>query len=137
MRQKDNGPEQVTQFLDDLDHPLKEAVLVVRQIILTSDGEVTEHIKWKAPSFVHSGDDRITFNVHRDGKLLLIFHRGATRKDGKSGTRLIDNPTGSLQWLADDRASLTFGSVEEIEDRREEISTIVKLWLAAAAQAEK
>src|SRR5512137_2443749 len=98
------GPEEVANFFADLDHPLKNVMEEVREVILSCDKTITEHIKWKAPSFCHNGDDRVTFNLYRDGSLLLIFHRGAKVKDSKGKGRLIDDPTGLLEWLADDRA---------------------------------
>lgn len=132
MPLKRNGPEQVAAFFDELDHPLKEAMLSVRAIILASDDSITEHVKWKAPSFMHGGDDRITFNLHRDGRILLIFHRGAKVKDSNGTGRLFDDTTGMLDWLADDRASVAFGSVEEVLAKQDDLRKIVKMWITAA-----
>lgn len=39
------------QFMAQLEHPLKREIEEVRMIILSTDDGVTEHIKWKAPSF--------------------------------------------------------------------------------------
>ena len=127
-----SGPEQVAAYFAALDHPLKDVLLRARESILSADGGLTEHIKWKAPSFCHSGDDRITFNLYRDGSLLLIFHRGAKVKDVKGNGLLIDDPTGLLEWLSDDRASLKITDEVDLETKQADIITLVKLWIAAA-----
>lgn len=129
---KISGPEQVAEYFAALDHPLKDVLLRVREAILSTDGDLTEHIKWKSPSFCHSGDDRVTFNLYRDGSLLLIFHRGAKVKDVKGNGRLIDDQTGLLEWLADDRASLKIKDADDLDAKKDAIQTLVKLWIAAA-----
>ncbi len=127
-----SGPEQVAEYFAALDHPLKDVLLRVREAILSADGGLTEHIKWKAPSFCHAGDDRVTFNLYRDGSLLLIFHRGAKVKDVKGNERLIDDPTGLLEWLSNDRASLKIADETDLEKKQADIVKLVKLWIAAA-----
>ena len=59
-------------FFDQLDYPLKPAMELIRKIILGIDDSITEHIKWNAPSYCHSGDVRVTFNLHKAGHILLI-----------------------------------------------------------------
>lgn len=132
MAAKLSGTEQVAEFFADLGHPLKAAMETVREIILSADKTITEHIKWKAPSFCYYGDDRVTFNLYRDGSLMLIFHRGAKVKAGKGPGRLIEDPTGLLEWHSDDRASLRFTSMEDVLDKRSDLDKLVKLWIAAA-----
>ena len=46
-----NKSQQVDRFLEGLDHPLKEQIEQLRLAILDSNDQITEHIKWKAPSF--------------------------------------------------------------------------------------
>ncbi|MEQ1646743.1 MAG: DUF1801 domain-containing protein, partial [Pyrinomonadaceae bacterium] len=84
MPPKKSGTEQVADFFAELEHPLNEAMVKVREIILAADDSITEQIKWKGPSFCYNGDDRVTFNV-RDNAVLLIFHRGAKVKDSTGG----------------------------------------------------
>lgn len=127
-----SGPEQVADFFANLDHPLKSVMEEVREIVLSCDKTISEHIKWKAPSFCHNGDDRVTFNLYRDGSLLLIFHRGAKVKDSHSKGRLIDDPTGLLEWHSDDRASLKITDAKDLAEKQATIMTLVKLWIAAA-----
>lgn len=48
------SPE-VEAWFRDLDHPLKDAMLQVRKIILGTDRRLNETIKWKSPTFVFEG----------------------------------------------------------------------------------
>jgi hypothetical protein len=68
---------EVDAWFDALDHPLKEAMLRVRRIILGADRRITETIKWKSPTFVFQGniasiDPRTKKHVN------LLFHQGAS-----------------------------------------------------------
>ena len=48
---KKPGAPSVEAFLAALDHPRKQDILTVRQIILGADPRIQEAIKWNAPSF--------------------------------------------------------------------------------------
>ena len=75
--------DEADRFLRDLDYPLKEEIVAVRDIILGADKEITEHIKWNAPSFCYQGQDRVTFKLHPQDGIHLIFHRGAKVRDAE------------------------------------------------------
>jgi hypothetical protein len=75
-----NQTPEVDAFLRELSHPMKDEIVEVRAAILASDEQITEHIKWKAPSFCYHGDDRVTFRLLPEG-LQLVFHRGAKVRD--------------------------------------------------------
>ena len=126
-----SGTEQVAEFIQTTSHPLKPAVEQVRDIILSVDKAITEHIKWNAPSFCFDGDDRITFNLSKRDYILLIFHRGAKVKDSKSKDPLFKDTTGLLEWLAPDRAVIKFQSIEDVAAKKTALKKVVKLWLAA------
>jgi hypothetical protein len=104
----------------------------VREVILSANKGITEHIKWKAPSFCHKGDDRVTFNLHKSGSILLIFHRGAKVKDRKGVGRLFDDPTGLLQWTTDDRATVTLTSIDDVISKKALLKELVRQWITAA-----
>ncbi len=127
---KRTGPEEVADFFANLDHPLKGEMEKVREIILNCGKAITEHVKWKAPSFCHNGDDRLTFNVLND-RILLIFHRGARVKDSSGRGRLIDDTTGLLEWHSDDRASLKITEDQGLDYHK--LKKLVSLWLEAAS----
>ncbi len=64
----------VDAFMDKLDHPLKEDVQAVRNIIKGVNKNITEEIKWKAPSFSYNGQYLVTFNLRTDEHIHLVFH---------------------------------------------------------------
>jgi hypothetical protein len=111
-----NRASEVSDFLRDLSHPMKEGVITLRDAILASDSEITEHIKWNAPSFCYRGDDRVTFRLRPADRFQVVFHRGAkVRHD--SGEFTFDDPDGLLQWASADRATVTLGNMDEVRTR--------------------
>ncbi|HEX5809993.1 MAG TPA: DUF1801 domain-containing protein [Anaerolineales bacterium] len=66
--------EQVDEFMDQLEHPLKAEVEMVREIIKDVDPEIVEQIKWKAPSFSYKGEYLVTFNLWERKRIHLVFH---------------------------------------------------------------
>jgi hypothetical protein len=129
-----SGAEQVAQYLQLLDHPLKQVVVRLREIIGQAHPALTEHIKWNAPSFCHNGDDRITFNVHKNDSVLIVFHRGAKAKDRIDTHTLINDSSKLLQWQSPDRALASFTSIAQVEQHKTAIRQIVNDWIAAAAE---
>lgn len=121
--------QQVADFLENLDHPLKKEIEEVRKIILQADESLTEHIKWNAPSFCHHGDDRRTFNLQGNGFFWLIFHRGAKVKDDKPKTPLFADTTGLLHWQDTDRAVVKFTDMKDVAAKKEDLMKTIQTWL--------
>lgn len=121
----------VESFLANLEHPLKDGIVTLRKTILSAHAELTEQIKWNAPSFCLGGDDRITFRIPPKGKVAvqLIFHRGAKSKD--SSDFQFNDPSGLVEWAAPDRGVVTFSSLAEITKNKAGLVTLVKTWLDA------
>ena len=69
-----NQTEQVDEFMDKLDHPFKAEVQMVREIIKNVNRDVTEKIKWKAPTFSYKGEYLVTFNLWEKKRIHLVFH---------------------------------------------------------------
>jgi len=68
-----NKTPRVNEFMDKLDHPFKAEVQAVREIILSVNKNITEEIKWAAPSFSYKGYI-VTFNLWAKQHVHLIFH---------------------------------------------------------------
>jgi len=90
--------EQVTEHIAALDHPLKDAIEAIREIILDTDAAISEQIKWNSPAFYYSGEmapfdpkeykrDIIVMHLRKKDEVLLVFPNGATILD----------PTGLLK----------------------------------------
>jgi hypothetical protein len=47
--------EQVTTHIQQLDPAIQATVEAIRQVILSTDPEIGEHIKWNNPSFYYTG----------------------------------------------------------------------------------
>jgi hypothetical protein len=132
-KQKSTGSEEVAQFMAALDHPFKAEIAQIRKIILAANKDLTENIKWNAPSFCLDGEDRITMRIHPPKQLQLIFHRGAKVLDMPK-ERLIADTSGILSWKTNDRAVATFLNSTDIESKSEALVLIINAWLKAAAK---
>jgi len=126
-----NGHEQVIEFLNKLEHPLKKEIEEVRSVILSANNQLTEHIKWNAPSFCMNNEDRITFNLHGKGYFQLIFHCGSKVRKYDSNESLIDDDTGLLEWVTNDRALVKFRNINDVSEKKEKLIRLVNRWLEA------
>jgi hypothetical protein len=125
-----NRSSEVTDFLRDLSHPMKDGVVSLRDAILASDDAITEHIKWNAPSFCYRGDDRVTFRLRPADRFQLVLHRGAkVRHDSDEFS--FDDPDGLLTWASADRATLTLNDMDEVREQRLAVVALVNRWMSA------
>jgi uncharacterized protein YdhG (YjbR/CyaY superfamily) len=66
--------EQLDEFMERLDHPFKAEVQMIREIIKNVNPQITEQIKWNAPSFSYKGESLVTFNLWEKKRVHLVFH---------------------------------------------------------------
>lgn len=111
---------------------MKDDVQTLREIIQNCVHGVTEQVKWKAPSFVYCGDDRITFNFTHKKNIRIILHRGVAVKDASKFE--FKDPSGLLKWKAKDRGQLEFSSSEEVKRNLENLKKLFHAWLKYTAQ---
>jgi len=124
--------KEVTEFLNDLNHPFRNEIEELRDCILASDKNLIENIKWNAPNYSFENEDRITMRIQPiTTKVQLIFHRGA-KKHEQPKERLIANKSIKLLWKENDRAIITFKNKQEIENGKSELEKIINEWLSAA-----
>lgn len=116
--------------METLEHPLKEGVQQLRVAILRSNEQITEHVKWKAPSFCYEGEDRVTFRLHPGDRIQLIFHRGAKVR-GDSDEFVFEDSTGLLKWPAQDRAVVALQDMSDVEIKQAGIVRLVNQWVMA------
>lgn len=121
--------QQVLEFMNKLEHPLKEEIQEVRNIILNVNYPITEHIKWNAPSYRMEKEDRITFNLQGKGFFRLVFHCGAKAKDSIDVRHLFGNTVEILEWVTDDRAIVKFTSMEDVRTKEKELVKAMAKWL--------
>jgi uncharacterized protein YdhG (YjbR/CyaY superfamily) len=66
--------DKVDEYMVALRHPLKDDVQLVREIIKGVDKNITEEVKWNAPSFSYKGEYLVTFNLRNPAHIHLVFH---------------------------------------------------------------
>lgn len=120
----------VATYLQTLQHPHKDLLLELREMILQTDKALTEQIKWNALSYGYNGEDCITFNLSGKGGIRLIFHRGA-KKQAAPAERLIADDGGLLDWPANDRAVATIANADDLKQKKAQLQQIVRDWLDA------
>ena len=85
---KASEPEKVDAYVSRLKHPLAKVVEDLRQIILSTDEEIGEEIKWNAPTFFYAGKMKptnpkeyrryiVVFNLFKQDCIRLVFPSGA------------------------------------------------------------
>ena len=121
----------VAEFMSSLDENKKSQVELLRNIIFSVHPNVTEHIKWNAPSYVLEGEDRVTFNlINKENVVKLIIHMGATQKEEKKAKPILSDDAGIVEWNSNIRGTLSFSSKEDIKFKAELVQTLLQKWLS-------
>lgn len=123
----------VDEFIESSTHQLKKEMIALRKIIAKSNPELTQQIKWNAPSFCFNGEDRITFNLSKSDAVLLIFHRGAKARKLTAKAPILKTNHELLEWPAPDRGVMKFKSMEDVTAAKTKLDAIVKDWIAVTA----
>ncbi len=125
-----SNQETVSEFIQKLDKPLAEVVEAVRQLMLSTDPEVGEQIKWNSPSFYYTGEmkpfnpkeykrDIAVMNLHR-GHVLMIFPSGAK----------VPDTSGLLEGdYKDGRRMVTFPDMAAVQAKASALQEVVRAWL--------
>ncbi|PJN56417.1 hypothetical protein PAEVO_31400 [Paenibacillus sp. GM2FR] len=122
-----SGPEQVMEYLHDLEHPLKAEIEEVTSFILSVDDQITEQIKWNAPSFCVQGEDRITLNLQGKGFFRIIFHCGA--KVQNHDIKGVMPEDTLLEWASNDRAIVKIFNLDDLEEKKEPLKQVIIRWI--------
>lgn len=122
----------VDAYLETLEHRLKGEVVALRRLILEAVPELTERIKWNAPSFCKAGDDRITMRLHPGDRLQLILHRGA--KAGADDLFRFEDPDRIITWAAPDRGVINFRDGADLAEKAEALGEVLRRWVACTTR---
>ena len=121
----------IEEFLDGLNENKRSQVDELRNIILSTEPQLKEHIKWNAPSYVLDNEDRITFNlINKQDIVKFVFHMGATRKEDKKGAPIMQDDSGLMDWSSDSRGMISFASSQDIHANVTSLKKIIKDWLS-------
>ena len=129
---KPSESNKVDAYMSNLKHPLAGVAKALREIILKTDPEIGEEIKWNAPAFFYMGElppfnpkefkrHIVVFNFYKKDCIRLVFPSGARVQD-KSGLLEGDYPDG--------RRLALFHDIREVESRKAVLQRLVKQWLA-------
>jgi hypothetical protein len=128
---KPSEPEMVDAYMQKLKHPLADVVEALRQIILKTNSEIGEELKWNAPTFFYSGEMKpsdpkkynryiIVFNLYQKDCIRLVFPSGARIKDS----------SGLLEGdYSDGRRLALFHNMEEVKSKTKSLQQAIRKWL--------
>jgi hypothetical protein len=126
-----SDPEQVTEHIKKLEPGLSKIVEYIRQIILSTDKEIGERIKWNNPSFYYTGEMKpfdpkeykreiMVFNLFK-GRIMLVFPSGAKAND----------TSGLLEGdYKDGRRIIIFKDMKDAKAKEKALQSIIKKWLS-------
>lgn len=106
----------VDAFMQELDHPLKAEIEALRKIIRSASTEITEKIKWNAPSYSYRGAYLVTFNLRDPKRVHLVFHNPMIAK--------ITSPL--LEGDYADRRMTYFSDMKDIKAKKAELVQVLK-----------
>jgi uncharacterized protein YdhG (YjbR/CyaY superfamily) len=121
-----NQPEQVDGFMEKLDHPFKAEVQMIREIIKSVNPDITEQIKWNAPSFSYKGESLVTFNLWEKNRIHLVFHNP-----------MISNKSKILEGDYDHRRMAYFADRSDIQAKRKTLENALKDLMKLQNRAEE
>lgn len=122
--------DQVTAHIQKLDPASGKIVQYLRNIILSTDKEIGERIKWNNPSFYYTGEMKafdpkeykreiIVINLYK-GKIMLVFPSGAKVKDS----------SGLLEGDYNDGRRITiFKDMDDVKSKEKALQKVIKDWL--------
>lgn len=130
MKAKLSDQEQVSEHIQKLEPDLAQVVETLRQIILSTDSQISERIKWNNPSFYYNGEmlefdpkeykrDLIVMNLHK-GRIMLVFPSGAK----------VNDQAGLLEGdYKDGRRIAIFKDLEDVQAKQVALQKIIQDWL--------
>lgn len=131
MTSKPSESEKVDAYMRSLKHPLAKVVEELRQIILSTDEQVGEEIKWNAPTFFYAGKMKptnpkeyrryiVVFNLFKQDCIRLVFPSGAKVKD----------TSGLLEGeYTDGRRLAMFYSSKDVKSKKRALRAVIEKWL--------
>ena len=118
------------EFLSEFDDKRKPLVKAVLAAIKEECPNLTEIIKWNAPSFCDNGKDRMTIMLHKKNMVGLILHTGVKPKEDKKAPRLYEDDTGLLEWNSNIRATISFTGMDDFLAKQSLFKKATKTWVS-------
>jgi hypothetical protein len=125
-------PDKVDAYMQQCKHPLVKVIEALRKIILSTDKEIGEEIKWNAPTFFYSGEMK-PFNPKEYKRYLVVFNllkKDCIRLVFPSGAK-VNDASGLLEGdYADGRRLAMFYDVKDVRSKEKQLQKIIKKWLS-------
>ncbi len=127
---KHGDSDQVTHHIKQLEPTLAKVVETIRRIMLSTDKEIAEQIKWNNPAFYYTGEmkpfdpkeykrDIIVMNLYK-GRIMLVMPGGAKVKDSP----------GLLEGdYKDGRRLIIFSDMADVKAKEKALQSIIKNWI--------
>jgi hypothetical protein len=128
---KPSDPGKVDAYMSKLKHPLARVVQQLREIILATNKEIGEEIKWNAPTFFYAGKMKptnpkeyrryiVVFNLYQQDCIRLVFPSGAK----------VNDSSGLLEGdYADGRRLAMFHNSKEVKSKEKSLRAVITKWL--------
>lgn len=124
------GSEQVTEHNGKLSQTIQPAIEYLRQVILSINTEIAEHIKWNSPAFYFTGKmkqfdpkeykrDILVMNLRND-KILCVL---------PTGMKIVNNTEILEGNFTDGRRVINFKNLDDIKTKEQKLRNAITEWL--------
>ena len=118
-------------FMQKLKHPLTKVMQAIREIVLSTDKEIGEEIKWNAPAFIYTGEMK-PFNPKEYKRYIIVsnlFKKDYIRLVFPSGAKVNDT-SGLLEGdYTDGRRLAMFSDLKDVKSKEKALRRVIKDWL--------
>lgn len=131
MKPKLSDSEQVTEHIQKLEPSIAKTIEYIRQVVLNTDSEIAERIKWNNPSFYFNGEmppfdpkeykrELVVMNLHK-GRIMLVLPSGAK----------LNHESGILEGdYKDGRRLINFNDLEDVKSKENILKDLIKEWIS-------
>ncbi|HRG67666.1 MAG TPA: DUF1801 domain-containing protein [Saprospiraceae bacterium] len=127
-----NNTDALANYLDNLEHPLKNVLLELQLQILSKFPEISAQSKWNSLSLYYNGEmkpfnpkeykrDLVVINLNKREYILLVFPTGSKIKDNNQVLEG-DYPDG--------RRMLKINSIEDLNNKMTDLQLLIQFWIA-------
>jgi hypothetical protein len=122
--------EQVNEHISKLDPTIAPIVEALRQMILSTDKSIGEHIKWNNPCCYYTGEMKpfnpkeykreiVVFNLYK-GRIMMVFPSGAR----------VNDTTGFLTGeYKDGRRIAIIEDLKDAKAKKKVLQAVIREWL--------
>lgn len=135
MVKKEQKLLELTQYLAGLEHPLKDLVFALHEIMLTSHPSISGQVKWNSPAYYYQDKqiiqpnkdytlDFMVMHLRKPSEVLLIFPNG----------KLIPNATDILEdhFPKDKRLGLRLKTLSDLADAQPKLLKVIESYVGWA-----